>query len=457
MFRKTPELFKKTPRSITVEEKCGGQYKYFGLEFGIRNVIEDNQNFISQNLNSINLKINIDGVPLFKSSSMQFWPILCSFEYFKPFLVSIFYGNSKPSSVSEFLEDFLEEYSQLKTNGLQIEDARLNIKVRIKAFICDAPARALITGYYACERCTIKGYWKNNRIILYSKDECSLRTDEEFSLVVYDNHQTSVSPLIEHGIQCVKAFCLDYMHLTCLGVVKRIIYFLKHGPAVCRLSYQQMCDISKKLQFLSGKLPSEFARQPRSMFEVERWKATEFRQFLLYTGPVVLKDIISDTMYEHFLSLSVAMSILLTSDQDKRMAYLEYAQQLLNFFVDKSIEIYTATVLVYNVHCLKHLPEDVRNFNCSLNDISSFPYENHLQTIKRLVRNARSPVVQVCKRLTEIEMAGNRKLPIKTANGIFVSPKKKLVSSDGGRKLWICFREDRRFFPHLYCDTTIKN
>ena len=214
------------------------------------------------------------------------------------------------------------------------------------------------------------------------------------------------------------------MHLTWLGVVKRIIYFLKHGPAVCRLSYQQMCDISKKMQFLSGKLPSEFARQPRSMFEVERWKATEFRQFLLYTGPVVLKDIISDTMYEHFLSLSVAISILLTSDQDKRMAYLEYAQQLLNFFVDKSIEIYTETFLVYNVHCLKHLPEDVRNFNCSLNDISSFPYENHLQTIKRLVRNARSPVVQVCKRLTEIEMAGNRKLPIKTANGIFVSPKK---------------------------------
>ena len=203
---KDSRTLQKTPRSITVEEKCGGQYKYFGLEFGIRNVIEDNQNFISQNLNSINLKINIDGVPLFKSSSMQFWPILCSFENFKPFLVSIFYGNSKPSSVSEFLEDFLEEYSQLKTNGLQIEDARLNIKVRIKAFICDAPARALIkgikghTGYYACERCTIKGYWKNNRIILYSKDECSLRTDEEFSLVVYDNHQTSVSPLIEHGI-----------------------------------------------------------------------------------------------------------------------------------------------------------------------------------------------------------------------------------------------------------------
>lgn len=174
---------------------------------------------------------------------MQFWPIHCGFGNFKPFLVAIFYGNSKPSSVSEFLEDFLEEYSQLKTNGIHLENVRANIQLNIKAFICDAPAMALIkgikghTGNYACERCTIKGYWKNNRIILYSRDECSLRTDEGFSLVVYDNHQTSVSPLIEHGIQCVKTFCLDYIHLLCLGVVKRIIYFLKQKPAVCRLSY----------------------------------------------------------------------------------------------------------------------------------------------------------------------------------------------------------------------------
>lgn len=141
---KDSRTLQKTPRSITVEEKCGGQYKYFGLELGIKNIIEDNEDFVSPSINSIDLKVNIDGVPLFKSSSMQFWPILCSFGNFKPFLVAIFYGNSKPSSVSEFLEDFLEEYSQLKTNGIQLENVRANIQLNIKAFICDAPARALI-------------------------------------------------------------------------------------------------------------------------------------------------------------------------------------------------------------------------------------------------------------------------------------------------------------------------
>ena len=36
------------------------------------------------------------------------------------------------------------------------------------------------------------------------------------------------------------------------------------------------------------KQPREFARGPRTTADLLRYKATEFRQFLLYTGPVVL-------------------------------------------------------------------------------------------------------------------------------------------------------------------------
>ena len=46
----------------------------------------------------IKLIANVDGVPLFKRSDHQMWPTLCSFKNVKPFLVDLFYGNSKPDS-----------------------------------------------------------------------------------------------------------------------------------------------------------------------------------------------------------------------------------------------------------------------------------------------------------------------------------------------------------------------
>ncbi|KAL4153505.1 hypothetical protein QTP88_001338 [Uroleucon formosanum] len=47
--------------------------------------------------------------------------------------------------------------------------------------------------------------------------------------------------------------------------------------------------INSDLLDLGQYLPSEFSRQPRSLEDIEFWKASESRCFLLYTGPIVLK------------------------------------------------------------------------------------------------------------------------------------------------------------------------
>ena len=99
------------------------------------------------------------------------------------------------------------------------------------------------------------------------------------------------------------------MHLVCLGVFKRMLTFLKQGPRVCKLSNDMVQDISDILISLSGKMPSEFRRQLRSLTEIERWKATEFRQSVLYTGPLALKSVTDKDLYQHFLALHVSMSI----------------------------------------------------------------------------------------------------------------------------------------------------
>ena len=129
-------------------------------------------------------------------------------------------------------------------------------------------------------------------------------------------------------------------------------------------------------------MPSEFARQPRSLIELAHWKAMEYRQFLLYTGPVVLRDVVTKEVYQHFLSLSIAVAIMLDTNDDRRNAYLPYARKLITHFVQGCEAIYGNTFVVYNVHNLLHLPDDVEFFQTSLNDISCFPFENYMQQLK---------------------------------------------------------------------------
>ena len=394
-----------TPRNVLSQEKCGGNYIYLGICRGLKRILAHNTNQL--NSNTIRLSVNVDGVPLYKSSNVQTWPILCKINDFPPFIVAVFVGNSKPSDPHSFLHDFLTEYRHLSENGFEHDGHVFN--VRLLAFICDAPARQFLkgikshNGYNACERCLENGIYEISKVVFLDIN-CDLRDDISFQREVYmGTHQISKSPLPEFGIKCITEFPLDYMHLVCLGVMKRMLLTWTEGPRHTKLSPSQIKHVSKDLESFRGKFPSDFARQPRGLGHVRRWKATEFRQFLLYTGFLVLKNVLPPGKYNHFLCFSLAMNVLLQEDDQIRKEFLNYAKNLLRHFVSASKEIYGRTFSVYNVHSLIHLHEDSVNFNCSLDDISCFPFENHLQTVKRYVRKTQNPLAQIVKRVTELE------------------------------------------------------
>ncbi|XP_077075167.1 uncharacterized protein LOC143726066 [Siphateles boraxobius] len=388
-----------TPKVVERQARCNGEYIYYGLETGIRRTLLQ----CPASPDHIAVTINVDGVPLFRSSAAQFWPMLAKVEGFEPFIVCLFSGMAKPEPLEDYVQDLVEEIKRLRENGIQ-HNGNV-IQFQIKAFICDAPARAFLkniiyhTGYYSCERCEEEGEWLG-KIVFNSKDTSPSRTDEKFSQVAYRaKHQNGETPLIRAGIPCVGSFVLDYMHLVCLGVVRRILHYLCRIPNPRRLSPRQRAELSSELVKLRNSMPSEMARKPRSLQELDRWKATEFRQFLLYTGPVILH------IYDHFLCLTIGMSILLSADRERRNHFLPYAADLLNHFVINSAEVYGNKFTVYNVHNIKHLHEDVAHFDCSFNEISAFPFENHLKTIKKLVKTSHNPLVQVAKRMAEKERA----------------------------------------------------
>ena len=78
------------------------------------------------------------------------------------------------------------------------------------------------------------------------------------------------------------------------------------------------------------------------------------------------------------------MSILLHNDVNFRNAHTGYARELLVYFVKTSELIYGETFVSYNVHSLIHIADDVEHFGKSLNDISAFQFENHLQKLKKV-------------------------------------------------------------------------
>ena len=91
-------------------------------------------------------------------------------------------------------------------------------------------------------------------------------------------HILGDSTLKNLGIGMVSQFPLDFMQLVCLGVVKRLLGIWIKGPIGCRrLAPSAIRRISDHLLNLGKHLPREFLRKGR--FDVDRWKAAEFRQF----------------------------------------------------------------------------------------------------------------------------------------------------------------------------------
>lgn len=101
---------------------------------------------------------------------------------------------------------------------------------------------------------------------------------------------------------------------------------------------------------------------------------------------MVLDGLVDQDLYDHFLCLTVGTSILLTTDANRRNTLLQYAAELLTYFVNSCQDVYGDRFTVYNVLALKHIHEDVAHFGCSLNEISAFPFENFIQTIKKMVK-----------------------------------------------------------------------
>ena len=113
---------------------------------------------------------------------------------------------------------------------------------------------------------------------------------EEWKTTDKDHHK-GVTPFIQiEELDMIKSFPLDYMHLTCLGITKRLLTIWinginnsdKHQNHVIKKDMKEFLD--KLIVLTANYLPKEFNRKGRSLTDLLRWKAVEYRLFLCTLG-----------------------------------------------------------------------------------------------------------------------------------------------------------------------------
>ncbi|EZA51851.1 hypothetical protein X777_09617 [Ooceraea biroi] len=218
-----------TPRNSNMLDMYDRKYCYFGIANNLRILFSKVP--VLKSLQEINLFINIDGLSLANSSSIQFWLILCKINQslckLDPFIVAVYCGQSKPPDVNEYLKNFIQEYKNL-CNVCLLIDSKL-YSVSISGIICTAPARSFVkvikghNGFYGCERCIQKGAHPFGATI-FNEIDAEIRIHESFLLQTQLAHHNGISPLTEINFPMVTKFILDPMHLVYLGVMKRILF-----------------------------------------------------------------------------------------------------------------------------------------------------------------------------------------------------------------------------------------
>ena len=197
-----------------------------------------------------------------------------------PFPVATYCGNSKLASVDDYLRALIYELVILQANGIVIDHKRFC--VRIHCFVCDTPAQAFLKctkghgGFCAYERCEIHGI-KAKNLTEYPLINCVERTDQASRLQTQPRHHKGVSPLlrVQPVIKMIFIFVLDFMHLFCEGVMKRLMNQLFVNSGRAKVGQQLKKEVSRRLLVIKKYIPCKFQRKTRSLKSFNKWKVTE--------------------------------------------------------------------------------------------------------------------------------------------------------------------------------------
>ncbi|KAK7880001.1 hypothetical protein WMY93_033332 [Mugilogobius chulae] len=400
---------------------------------------------------NISITWNTDGVPIFKSSKFSVWPFYCIINELSfmertkrenMIFAGLWHGDSKPSMVT-FLRPLSDTLRKLADNGILVQPAELTsepfvCKVLTIAGTCDLPAKALVlnsvqyNGKFGCRKCeqpgeTVKtGERGHVHAFPYQHGDPKgpLRTNEKFALDMKNANDTKTTVKGVKGpcwlsklksYDLIKGTAIDYMHSVLLGVM-RLLMIQWFSPEFSRQPFsmaKNAKEIDRRFQDIS---PPSSTRYPRSVASHRMFfKASEYRDILIFFGPIVFRGILQTLYYNHFLLLSEAIFILLMESISPEQ--IDHAEKLLWNFCSQMANLYGERYETANVHLLVHLADSVRDLG-PLWTHSCFHFEDKNGYLLRLTHGTQNISMQMVHAVKLVQSIPVISQTIKPGNAI---------------------------------------
>lgn len=366
--------------------------------------------------NNLSYTFNSDGSPLYKSSRFSIWPIHLHLNELPPnirfkhvILAGLWFGSTEPQ-MHVFLKPFVDQAKVLATKGVSWKkDERVVISKVVGLCCCvDSKARPAMqnctqfNGYFGCGFCLHPGTLVNRQVkypISESdypdRDAESMLKDMEKALNLKKNVRGVKGP--SHLINMpffdiVWGFAPDYMHAVLLGVARQHAALLLESadepyyignPSTLRV-------LNDRLQKI--KPPHPITRLPRSISDFKTWKASEWRNWLLFYSLPCLEGLI-DVKYTKHLCLLVS-AIYLLLQEEVSFEEVNKADEMLLEFVIRFQALFGEASMTSNVHLLTHLAKSVKLLG-PLWAHSAFVFESANGSLLKLVHGTKDVPKQI--------------------------------------------------------------
>ena len=263
-------------------------------------------------------------------------------------------------------------------------------------------------GYFGCHFCTAEGLTIGKTHAYYPFHQSGQIRESNLNDVYVSIAEVygDGNPVNVVGVKGESAFAklieglplcapIDYMHCVLLGVFPELL-------KLCSKSLSTDEKIRANVVISGLSCPREmiaFSRKIRPLDELSQFKANEFFNWLFYIAPVLFLNRLSSELYLHLINLVYGMRLIFESSSVENV---KKAEEFINKFCEEIVSFHGGNqrIETINVHCLKHLAEQVKRFG-PLYCYSAMSFEAANRTLGDVFSGSHSECEIVCRRVLQ--------------------------------------------------------